>query len=221
MPSFLLPLFDHRSYTVFARNKDVPSPDVLYQQVVQALGLTPDDVTANRAGRLSAAQQAEFQHLMHSGNKAMLIIVPLVLIITVVGFGLQLSTMSNGQSLIDYLSDNPIIIVGLGGTLLLYLVMVAYALLRNNTRDISSLTVKSIDGKVKITKTSVGGVIGGAMKMGGATTTSYMLQVGRKRIYSTNAGVEAAFVKGGLYRIYFVKMSNVGWFVSAEAVRTA
>lgn len=206
---------------MFSRNKDIPSPDVLYQQVVQALALTPDDVAANRAGRLSAAQQAEFQHLMQSGNKAMLIVVPLVLIITVVGFGLQLSELSEGRSLMDYLSDNPVIIIGLGGTLLLYLAMVAFALLRNKTRDITTLAVKSIDGKVKITKSSVGGMIGGAMKMGGATTTSYMLQVGRKRIYGTNPGIEAAFVNGGLYRVYFVKMSNVGWFVSAEAVRTA
>lgn len=207
---------------MFSRAKELPPPDVLYQQVVQALQLTEVDVAANRAGHLSPNQIAEFQGLVRKGQKATLILVPMVLLVAVVIGGLQLSRLtSDGQSIGDFVSENPIIMVGLGGTLVLYLMMIGVAMLRASTLDVSQLRVKSIDGKVKLTKTTIGGVQGAMVKAAGATHTSYIISVGRKRVFSVNPAVEGDLVKGALYRIYYIKMSNVMYFVSAEALRTA
>lgn len=207
---------------MFSRAKELPSPDILYQQVVQALQLTEVDVAANRAGHLSPNQIAEFQGFVSKGQKTTLLFVPLMIVVVVVIAGLQMSNLtSDGQSIGDYLSDNPAILIGLGGTLVLYLVMAAFALLRASTLDVSRLPVKSIDGKVKLTKTTIRGMQGAMVKAAGASRTSYIISVGRKRVYSVNPAVEGALVKGALYRIYYVKMSNIMYFVSAEALRTA
>lgn len=205
---------------MFSR-KEVPPPDVLYQQVVQALQLTEADVVANRAGRLSPSQQAELGYMMQNSAKSMLIIGGLVLVVAVVGFGLRLSTMGDGDSLIDFISEHPIVLVGIGGTLLLYVLMMALAFVRARQFDIENVAVKSVDGKVKMRVQKLRGVQGAVVKAGGVSTRSVMVQVGRKRIYSTNPAVEKAFVKGGLYRVYYIKTGSVGYFVSAEALRTA
>jgi hypothetical protein len=195
------------------------TPDELRQKLARNLPTTPEDLALNRQGKLSDAQQVEFAGMMQQGQKAMMIIVPLVLLIAFGGLGWMIfgNEDMGGGALREVFSTNPIIpIVGIGGSLLLYLVVVGYAYLKSSRANPATIKVHSASGKIKIQVYEAWGHTYAIAAAGGAATRSIMLNVGRQRIVSTNPSVEDALENGANYRIYYIKTGGVGYFVSAE-----
>lgn len=199
-----------------SKPKDLPSTQELNQRLVQSLKISPDDLAINRQGKLSPSQQAAYAAMAQGGQRAALIIVPLVLVVCFVVLGVQLGS---DPEMRKTFTDNPIIpIAGLGGSLLLYLIMVVYSMIKARGMKPENLKVHNVTGKVKLTSTQLRGMERAIVSASGVATRSIIIKVGRKQIYSTDPMVEQAFVEGGHYCVYFIKMSGIGYFVAAEAV---
>src|SRR5690349_8037330 len=131
----------------WSKKEEVPSPAELQERLQRWLPITAEDIAINRQGRLSAPQQAEYAGLMKQGQKTMLIVVPLVLLITFGALGWMIfgSKEMGGGELREVFQTNPMIpIAGIGGTLLLYVVVVIYAYFRSSNADPSKLKVQSV-----------------------------------------------------------------------------
>jgi hypothetical protein len=126
---------------------------------------------------------------------------------------------AGGQALKDTFSENPLIpIVGIGGSLLLYLLAMAYGFLKARNFSVADLKVKSVKGKVKVTKVQMVGVTWAMMKTANGQAYSYTIDVGRQKIYAHDPSIEQAFVKDAQYRVYYTMMQRIPYFVSAEAL---
>jgi len=187
--------------------------------LMQALEFTRDDIAANRSGVMTEAQKERFRERMSKGQSQAIIIVLLVVLVTfgVVAFML-FGNAEEGSGLGQALEQSPeIIAVGLGGSLLLYLVMIAFAFFKMRRMKSGNLRVSSIEGKVKLKSSempsySVGAAIASTA---GAQTRICEIKVGRTTMYTDEESFEA-FEDGGTYRIFYVGNKRAPVIIAAE-----
>jgi hypothetical protein len=187
--------------------------------LMQALEFTRDDLAANRSGVMTEAQKERFRERMSKGQSQAMVIVLLVLLVTggVVAF-MVFGNAEEGAGLRQALEQNPeIIAVGLGGSLLLYLVMIAFAFIKMRRMKSGNLRVSSIEGKVKLKSSempyySAAGAIAGAA---GAQTSICEIKIGRTTMYTDEQSFNA-FEDGGTYRIFYVGNKRAPVIIAAE-----
>jgi hypothetical protein len=189
------------------------------EYLMHALAFTPEDLAANRGGVMTLAQQERFRERMSKSRSQAAVVVLLVLLITGGFFAYMIfGNAEEGSGLRQALDQNPtIIVLGLGGSLLLYLVVIAYAFWRMRRMQSGNLRVSSIEGKVKLRSSemayySVGGAISTAA---GAQTRVCEIQIGRTRMYTDEQSFDA-LEDGGTYRLYFVGNKRAPVIISAE-----
>lgn len=185
--------------------------------LMAALGFTGDDLLLNRVGQLSAAQAERVRGRLRAGTQAGWRIMAFVLVVFMIGAVLIIVT----TDLLDTLRENPVILVVLGGTLLVWGVMVVFALLRSRrTASQTTWPVYSVTGKVKVNQTNAMplSMASAAVEVGGEGVASGTLQIGG--VYLALYGHEVhAFRDGMMLTVYYVGSKRGGVPVSAEAVQ--
>lgn len=198
-----IPTIFTRASSEYGRKTPTPSVEERNVRLLNYLGISAHDVSMNQQGRLSDTQHHQFQSMVKEGRHTTLIIAPLILIISIVIAGIQI----HNEGILDNFEGNILwIVFGLGGSFLLYIIGVGYALWRSrrdSQRDLDDLTIHSLEGKLKVGSTDMGTTI---------------LKFGRKKIYIRHPQADKAFVSNTPYRVYFYKAYRIRYFVSAEAI---
>ena len=187
--------------------------------LMQALDFAPDDLAANRSGVMTEAQKERFRERINKGQSQVAVMVLLVLLISGGVFAFMLfGNSEEGSGLRETMEKNPeILVAGLGGSLLLYLVIVAYSFYKMRRMKSGDVRVNSIQGKVKLKSSempaySAAGAIASAA---GAQTRVCQIKIGRTTMYTDEQSFEA-FEDGGTYRIYYVGNKRAPMIISAE-----
>jgi hypothetical protein len=184
--------------------------------LMKALNFTREDLSANRQGHLTDAQKERLREKMGKGQTQTIIVVMLVLLISagVIGFSLF-----NGEdsALRQTFEENPtIILLGLGGSLLLYLGMVAFALIRGQRAKSGNFKVGMLEGQVKLSSSEMDyGTARAVGALAGVQTQICTIQIGRQKIYTDEATL-AALEDGKSYRLYHIGSKPAYMIVSAE-----
>jgi hypothetical protein len=187
------------------------------EYLMQALNFTAEDLAANKQGVMTEAQKVRFRERIGKGQTQAMVIVLIVLLISggVIAFMLSGNEESGLRQAVE---QNPTIVaIGLGGSLLLYILMMVFALLRGQRMKSGNLRVSSISGKVKLSSSelpyySAAGAIAGAA---GAQTRICEVKIGRTKIYTDETTFDA-LEDGGTYRLYYVGNKRAPVVVSAE-----
>lgn len=189
--------------------------------LMQALNFTTADLAANRGGTLTDAQKERLRERIGKGQTQIIVIVMLVLLIF---FGVMGFMFFNDESsgLRKTFEENPtIVIAGLGGSILLYLVMVVFALLRGQRAKSGNFKVDSIEGQLKLSSSEMDyGTARAVSSVAGAQTRICIIQIGRQKIYVDESTFDA-FVNGQRYRLYYVGWKPAYMIVSAEVLGTS
>ena len=186
------------------------------QYLMQALNFNAGDLAENKQGRLSEAQKERLREKLGKGQTQAMVIVMLVLLVFV---GVIAFTFFNNpdSGLRQTFEKNPtIIIVGLGGSILLYLIMVAFAMIRTQRAKSGNFKVMSRTGKLKLRSSEMHyGAARAVGSVAGAQTRMCTIQIGREKIY-TDEDTFDAFVDGQSYKLYMVGWKPAYMIVSAE-----
>jgi hypothetical protein len=191
--------------------------------LMQALNFTADDLAANRKGTLTPAQQEDLKSLVAAGTRIMLVVAAIVILIVVgvcvwVVLGSQgivpAPEMFNGETA-------PLIITVMGIVLVFYAIMIIVGASRSRAMGSGKAKVKGLTGKIKIKTNRMHGhsAASAVAGMAGASTVSYIVRVGKEKIYSTDDRVTEAFQEGIVYRVYVVGRKPGYIIVSAEAMQ--
>ncbi len=186
------------------------------QTLMQALGFTAQDLEANRRGILTEAQRARFAAILTKDTSFMLQIAALVMIAVVIG---AVAFVIINPDIRDYFSSgsNALILIVPGGALLYYVLMIAAQARRSNRQKATTTGVVSVTGKVTVAPVSqqFGHNLPGAVavQIAGGLPRSYLIQVGKEKLYVDQPTAEA-FQNGGVYRIFYLKPVQI--IVSAE-----
>lgn len=174
-------------------------------RLMHHLNITATDIATNRQGKLTDQQRTELTQMAQQSSPAILMMGFITLIVTIVIIVVQLNT----EGILDNFDEQTIFIpiIGLGGSFLLYTILLIYATWRgwkNRDRPIDDMEIKSIEGKVKLIDTSTHWII---------------LKIRRKRIYILNPNADKAIVSGTPYNVFYLTNSyNMGYFLSAVAI---
>jgi len=190
------------------------------QSLTQAFNLTPEDIAANRSGVLSPKQQERFHAMLAQGQKSGLLAIGAVLLLTAGIVAWQFVTDGEmAQSLKTAFDQAPgVLIAGVGGSLLLFVIIGVISMLRMGNVKNRTLKVDSVSGKVKLNALKADGEAATVARMAGISTRTFVIQIGRTKIYTTEESQWTAFQNGGSYRVYYVKVSSMPMLVSAEIV---
>jgi hypothetical protein len=115
--------------------------------LMQALHFTADELLLNRQGQLSPAQAQRVGAQMKAGSAAMWKITLFVLIIFVVGFG----ALYFSKTIPLDNETAPFILIGVGGTMLLWGIMVVFGYLRSRAQaNKGTWPVYQVSGRAKV-----------------------------------------------------------------------
>lgn len=188
--------------------------------LMQALHFNADELILNRSGQLSPAQAQRVGEQLRAGSKAMWMIALFVLVVFVIGFGALLLT---GTIRLET-DEAPLILVAIGGTMLLWGVMVIVGYLRSRSQaSKGTWPVFQVSGRVKVNLTNemmMEPMSRAAIGVGGSGVADGTIQIG-KTMLAIWADAASAFVPGNPYIVYYVGSKRGGLPVSAEAMETA
>lgn len=188
--------------------------------LMQALQFNADELILNRSGQLSPAQAQRVGEQLRAGSKAMWMIALFVLVVFVIGFGALLLT---GTIRLET-DEAPLILVAIGGTMLLWGVMVIVGYLRSRSQaSKGTWPVYQVSGRVKVNLTNemmMEPMSRAAIGVGGSGVADGTIQIG-KTMLAIWADAASAFVPGNPYIVYYVGSKRGGLPVSAEAMETA
>lgn len=188
--------------------------------LMQALHFNADELILNRSGQLSPAQAQRVGEQLRAGSKAMWMIALFVLVVFVIGFGALLLT---GTIRLET-EEAPLILVAIGGTMLLWGVMVIVGYLRSRSQaSKGTWPVFQVSGRVKVNLTNemmMEPMSRAAIGVGGSGVADGTIQIG-KTLLAIWADAASAFVPGNPYIVYYVGSKRGGLPVSAEAMETA
>ena len=188
--------------------------------LMQALQFNADELILNRSGQLSPAQAQRVGEQLRAGSKAMWMIALFVLVVFVIGFGALLLT---GTIRLET-DEAPLILVAIGGTMLLWGVMVIVGYLRSRSQaSKGTWPVFQVSGRVKVNLTNemmMEPMSRAAIGVGGSGVADGTIQIG-KTMLAIWADAASAFVPGNPYIVYYVGSKRGGLPVSAEAMETA
>lgn len=185
--------------------------------LMQALHFTVDELMLNRSGRLSPEQAQRVGAQLRAGAKAGWLIALFVLIVFIVGFFL----VSLTNDLMGVFTENPIVLVALGATLLVWGLMVVFGLIRSRAQaNKGTWPVHQVSGRVKVNlsrEMMMDPMARAAMDFGGSGVADGTIQIGKTylAIWAEGAG---AFIPGNPYRVYYVGSKRGGIPISAEAM---
>ncbi|MBI1258558.1 MAG: hypothetical protein GC204_13905, partial [Chloroflexi bacterium] len=169
------------------------------------------------------AQQEDLHSLVAGGTRVMLVIAALVILIVI---GVCVWVVLGSQGIVPapemFNGENAPLILGVMGIVLIfYVIMIGVSAARTRSMGSSNAKVKALTGKIKIKAQHMTGysAAGAVASMAGAATTSYIVRVGKEKIYSTDDRVTEAFQEGILYRVYVVGRKPGYIIVSAEAMQ--
>ncbi len=145
-------------------NASQPAPagsaDSALVRLQSVFNFTPEDLAANRQGQATPRQLEQVKRQVGQSRVIMLVLVGVVLAIVVGAFLLAPNFASVREQLTNGGQNSTIIIIGLGGTMLLYLVMMGFALVRSGASASGRVTairgpyrqygspVRAFDGQV-------------------------------------------------------------------------
>lgn len=188
--------------------------------LMQALNFTSEELLLNRAGQLSPAQTGRVGARLHSGTGAMWKIILFVLVVTALGFGLLLLT---GGFRLDT-PEAPTIALAIGGSLLLWGVLVAAGYYRSRrSANQTTWPVRSVTGRAQssVFETfipSAGALaVEAGLAAGGEGVDRGLLVIG-KTYLSLPEEVISVFEQDRPYIVYYVGSKRSGYPVSAEAL---
>jgi hypothetical protein len=185
--------------------------------LMQALQFTPEDLILNRAGQLGPAQAQRVGTQLKAGTTAMWKIALFVLFIFVVGFG---ALYFSGTIQLDN-EMAPFILIGVGGTMLVWGVMVAVGYVRSRAQaNRTTWPVYQVSGRVKVnlsSDTMMEPMARAAMSFGGEGVADGTIQVGKVYLAIWQDAARA-FIPGNPYVVYYVGSKRGGIPVSAEAM---
>lgn len=188
--------------------------------LMQALHFNADELILNRSGQLSPAQAQRVGEQLRAGSAAMWKIALFVLVVFVIGFGVFFLT---GTIRLET-DEAPLILVAIGGTMLLWGVMVIVGYLRSRSQaSKGTWPVYQASGRVKVNMTSdmlLEPTTRAAMGVGGSGVADGTIQIG-KAYLAVWAEAASAFVPGNPYVVYYVGSKRGGLPVSAEAMEAA
>ena len=188
--------------------------------LMQALHFNADELILNRSGQLSPAQAQRVGEQLRAGSKAMWMIALFVLVVFVIGFGALLLT---GTIRLET-DEAPLILVAIGGTMLLWGVMVIVGYLRSRSQaSKGTWPVFQVSGRVKVNLTNemmMEPMSRAAIGVGGSGVADGTIQIG-KTMLAIWADAASAFVPGNPYIVYYVGSQRGRLPVSAEAMETA
>jgi hypothetical protein len=185
--------------------------------LMQALHFTADELLLNRQGQLSPAQAQRVGAQMKAGSAAMWKITLFVLIIFVVGFGaLYFSKTIQLDN-----ETAPFILIGVGGTMLLWGIMVVVGYLRSRAQaNKGTWPVYQVSGRAKVNlagSTMMDPMARTAMSVGGEGVADGTIQIGKTYLAIWQEAAQA-FIPGNPYTVYYVGSKRGGLPVSAEAM---
>jgi hypothetical protein len=185
--------------------------------LMQALHFDAEELMLNRQGQLSPAQAQRVGGQLRAGSAAMWKISLFVLIIFVIGFA---ALFLFGAIELDN-EMAPIVLIGVGATMLLWGVMVGVGFIRSRrmaSRD--TWHVHAVSGRVKVSMPSEWTMTPearAAMDVGGPGVADGLLQIGKTYLAIWAEGAQA-FIPGNPYTVYYVGSKRGGLPVSAEAM---
>lgn len=188
---------------MFKRSKPDSPVEERNVRLMHHLHITEDIVNTNRTGNFTDGQRRKLESYAKQNHSVYMIIPLIFLAIGIIGIGYQLY---NDGTLTNLSEDQlPILVIGLGGSLLLYIVLLIYAFWRAKRQSnipIDDMEIQHFTGNVKVTNTD---------------SYPLILKIKRKRIVIMNKNAENAFVNGTPYTIYYINQTGMGYFLSAEA----
>jgi hypothetical protein len=185
------------------------------EYLMQALNFTAEDLAANKHGVMTEAQKERFRERIGKGQTQAVVIVLIVLLIS---GGVIAFMLSGDENLRQVVEQYPTLVAaGLGGSFLLYILMIIFALLRSQRMKSGNMRVVSISGKVRLSSSelpyySAAGAIAG---VAGAQTRICEVKMGWTKMYTDEATFDA-LEDGGTYRLYYVGNKRAPVVVSAE-----
>ena len=191
--------------------------------LMRALNFTPEDLAANRQGKLTPAQRERLKISVAQGMRigygvAAIVIVIVVAVCVFVVLGSQ--GVVPMPASFEGLGENAPLIVGVMGVILVfYVIMLLVSTARSRGMTSGSAKVRALTGKVKTSTLSLRGRNAAIASAGGASAVSYVIQIGREKVYTTDETAYRAFEDGLTYRVYVVGSKPGYMMVSAEAIR--
>jgi len=162
-----------------------------------------DDLAANRNGAITEKQLARLKTLRGKWQTQIVIIVGVM--VAIIAFVLLFT--SRGEALRQIFSQNPTIaIAGLGGSLLLYVLILGSTMLRSRTT--SNSNVGNVSGEYKTV---------GKLMQGLDGTLVQRVKIGKRNFYLTDIQA-STFTPGVNYTVYFAGGGQMAQIISAEKV---
>ncbi|MEP7292905.1 MAG: hypothetical protein ABI835_14070 [Chloroflexota bacterium] len=190
--------------------------------LMQALHFTPTDLAANRVGYLTDAQQEHLKTLVSQGTRSILVVAGIVLLIVVgVCVYIVLGSLKIVPLPEGIFGSNALLIVAVMGVVVVfYVIMLVVALSRSRRLGSGDMPVRALVGQVKVKAQGMGGysAASAVADAAGVSQTSFVIQVGREKIYTTDEDIYRAFQDGITYQVYVVGNKPGYIIVSAEAL---
>ena len=182
----------------------------LKESLMEAVKFTDADLEANRNGTVTEAQRAKLGKTLGMTRGATILGFGLFIIV-IVAIGVYFFVFSDsGKALLQSNSDDtpvgPIVV----GVLAAVVVIIFLSSLRTLTRmnDMARGKVSVAEGTAKLKTYSERTGIGIGMR-------SYQIKIGKTNFHVQSA-VFNAFVEGGSYRVFYIKMPPIHTILSVE-----
>ncbi len=178
----------------------------LKESLMQAIKFTPEDLEANRNGTVTETQRAKLGK--YAGfNRGITLVVYVVFIVMLIGIGAYFFVFSDtGKALMQSNSGG----LPMGGIIIGVLSAIAVILFLSALRTLMR-TNDMARGKVSVTE--------GTAKLktyyAGYGMRSYQVKVGKTNFH-VQANVFNAFVEGGSYRLFYIKIPPANMMLSIE-----
>ncbi|HVU09889.1 MAG TPA: hypothetical protein VHD90_01375 [Phototrophicaceae bacterium] len=193
--------------------------------LMQTLNFTSADLAANRQGALTQAQQDRLKVFVAQGMRSGTQVAGMVILIVVV-VCVAIALGSQGiiplPSELEGLGENAPLVLGVMGVILIfYVLMLVYALRKSRAMASGKAKVRALTGKVKVKSQRAyynNAASRALVQAANVPSMTYIVQVGRAKIYSTDPAVEQAFADGIIYRVYVIGSRASYLMVSAEAI---
>ncbi len=191
-------------------------------QLMQALDFTPEDLAANRQGTLTDAQRERLKLLMAQGARTALVVAAVVILIVVaVCVYILLGSAGIVPLPEEVFGSNALLIVGVMALVMVFYVgMLLISMSRTRRMGSGNTKITALTGKVKVSTQGMGyaPTAYAVARTAGAPTVSYVIHVGREKVYITDQAVAGAFQSGATYRVYVVGKKPGYILISAEAL---
>lgn len=160
-----------------------------------------DDLAANRNGTATERQLARVKTVSSKGQFQVLIMLGVMVLI----IGAVLVFTPTGASLRQVYAENPTVVTaGLGGSLLLYALIMAFYFIRS--RSAGNGKVSSVTGQFKLVGRPVRSL---------DQTIYQRVKIGKRNFYLTDVQA-STFTVGTNYRVYFAGGGQMAQIVSVE-----